>query len=162
MIPPEWEINVRTLTTRRIDLALIISKLIVASIFLLIYIRLLWRLAKAENDERRWPAVIVIVLTAFFLLSPTLQPWYLIWLLPLLCFNGAASEYALVQELILPLWILSATVFLSYEVLENYIRSGVWQEPSWVKWVEYGIPALVFCRLHFNKRTNPSLNPTLQ
>lgn len=162
MIPPDWEISARTLTTRRIDLALIISKLIVGSIFLLGYIRLLLRFVRAENDEWHWPAAMVIVLAAFFLLSPTLQPWYLIWLLPLLCFNAKPSEYAPAREMIVPLWILSATVFLSYWVLEDYLRAGVWQEPSWVRWVEYGLPALVFCRIYFNKRTNPSLNSTRQ
>jgi hypothetical protein len=144
MIPPGWEINTETLTTRRIDLALNLAKTISGAIFLFIYSRLLWRLAKAEGGDRHWPAIIIIILVAFFLLSPTLQPWYLIWLLPFLCLREMLGEYALVRRMISPLWMLSATVFLSYSVLENYIGSGVWQEPSWVKWVEYGIPLLSF------------------
>jgi hypothetical protein len=67
----------------------------------------------------------------FFLLSPTVQPWYLLWILPLLC---------LVRQ---PGWITwSATIFLAYWILDGYARTGLWHESSWVKWVEYGVAGL--------------------
>jgi len=139
-----------------------------------------------------WIIIFIFVLAAFFLLSPTLQPWYLLWLLPLLCLSGILDQRKVLslsirtspegslsgrnqispqrhkvhkenptgvtfvsfvplwcknfctdltlKKLMLPLWIFSATVFLSYFVLENYLQSGLWQEPDWVQWVEYGIP----------------------
>ncbi len=139
MIPSGWDITIEALTTRRIDLALIISKAICGGVFMFVYARLLWRTFKFGISEADWMAVFVVMLSAFFLLSPTLQPWYLIWLLPFLC-PRLESRVTLYQSLITPLWLLSATVFLSYWVLENYVQSGVWQEPEWVKWVEYGIP----------------------
>jgi hypothetical protein len=27
--------------------------------------------------------------------------------------------------------------------LDSYARTGLWQEPAWVKWVEYGVAGLV-------------------
>jgi hypothetical protein len=123
MIPPSWEINADTLITRRVDLALHIVKAIAGAV---------------------WLTIAVIILAAFFLLSPTLQPWYLIWLLPLLALCEASNELKFCQPLISALWALSATVFLSYWVVENYIQVGIWREPAWVKWVEYGFPIIIW------------------
>jgi hypothetical protein len=72
------------------------------------------------------------VLGVIFLLSPTVQPWYLLWILPLLC---------LVRH---PGWMAwSATIFLAYWILDGYARAGVWQELSWVKWMEYGVAGMI-------------------
>jgi len=191
MIPSGWEINDVVMTTRRIDLALLISKILCGGIFAFIYLRLLWQMFKSKSaDELDWIIVFISILAAFFLLAPTLQPWYLLWLLPLLCLGGILDQHKILslptrtspegplsgrnqtspqrhkvhkenfvsfvplwcknfcffstdltlKRLTLSLGIFSATVFLSYFVLENYLQSGVWQEPGWVKWVEYGIP----------------------
>lgn len=147
MIPAHWEISPQVYVTRRIDLALIIAKLIVGALFLFIYLRLLLRGIKSKilpQAAGHWFAILIIILAAFFLLSPTLQPWYLLWLLPLLCFKDGMPVNASSSTLILPLWILSATVFLSYNVLANYLPSSLWHEPLWVRWVEYGIPCGVW------------------
>jgi hypothetical protein len=146
MIPPSWEITAETLTTRRIDLALHIVKAITGAVFMLIYVRLLREQIKTEASSRTdagWLVIVIIILAAFFLLSPTLQPWYLIWLLPLLAIREAMNELEFCQPLISALLALSATVFLSYWVLEGYIQFGVWHEPAWVKWVEYGFPLII-------------------
>ena len=143
MIPSGWEINDVVMTTRRIDLALAISKTICGGIFALIYLRLLWRMFKSKSaNALDGISVLISILTAFFLLSPTLQPWYWLWLLPLLCLSKICffCTALTLKRLMPPLWIFSATVFLSYFVLENYFQSGVWRQPGWVKWVEYGIP----------------------
>jgi hypothetical protein len=193
MIPPDWEISEVTLTTRRIDLALIISKIVVGLIFALIYIRVLLQILRpkaASAIKASWPAIVIAIFAAFFLLSPTLQPWYLLWILPLLCMTQTSrnqtgekvSQPALPQaslprrrpglaglpvnqltgqlanrptfcsfckilapeRIISPLWILSATIFLSYWVLVDYIQFGVWHEPGWVKWIEFGIPLVIW------------------
>ena len=162
MIPSGWDITIEALTTRRIDLALIISKAICGGVFMFVYVRLLWRTFKSGNSDAAWVAVFIIILSAFFLLSPTLQPWYLIWLLPFLCLR-LESRVTICQSLITPLGLLSATVFLSYWVLEGYHQFGVWQEAGWVKWVEYGIPfgawlwmsdQFLILKAHFKKNPN--------
>ncbi len=68
----------------------------------------------------------VVVLAA--LLAPTLHPWYLLWLLPLLTFALA------------PAWILlSGTVVLSY--VDLAAGRDALQGPSLMAWLEYA-PAL--------------------
>ena len=69
---------------------------------------------------------VFVILGAHLLLSPTLHPWYLVWILPFL---------ALFPN---PAWLLfSGLVFLAYEVLIEYSRSGTWTEQEWVKWAQY-------------------------
>ncbi len=69
---------------------------------------------------------------AFVLLTPTLHPWYVVWLIPFLVFYRH------------PAWIaFSLLVALSYHVLIQYDARGVWEEAMWVRWVEFGGLALV-------------------
>jgi hypothetical protein len=161
MIPPTWDINAETLTTRRIDLALIIAKFIVGFIFAFIYIRVLrWqtRLENPSGISASWPAIVIIILAAFFILSPTLQPWYLIWLLPVLCVGNSMDEFKFGKQIVFALWILSVTVFISYWVLEGYVKTGVWHQSGWVKWIEYGLPFLVWIKATSVRMPNRFLN----
>ena len=82
---------------------------------------------------------VFLVVAAYLLLTPTMHPWYLLWLLPFIPFFPK------------PAWlVLSWSAFLAYEVLDRYRSGGDWVEESWVRWVEYGpvyllllLPALV-------------------
>lgn len=66
------------------------------------------------------------ILGAYLLLTPTLHPWYLMWVLPFLALFPS------------PAWLLfSGLVFLAYEVLGTYSKTGVWEEQPWVLWAEY-------------------------
>lgn len=81
-----------------------------------------------------------MILGAHLLLSPTLHPWYLLWVLPFLPFFPS------------PAWIyLSGASLLAYNVLDRYHASGVWLEDPWVKWVEY-LPFLVFVGINWLRR----------
>lgn len=68
------------------------------------------------------------ILTGLFLwLTPTMHPWYLIWILPFLVFYRN------------PAWLVFTCLSaVSYKVLVRYSVEGIWQEELWVKWVEYG------------------------
>ena len=60
------------------------------------------------------------------LLTSTLYPWYLLWLLPFLCFYPQRA------------WILlTGLIMLSYYVLIRYAAEGVWEESWWVRLVIY-------------------------
>ncbi len=174
MIPADWQISPEAIHSRRIDLVLLITKGIMAVVFAYCYFRA-WRNAKNEfavTGMVNWPQLTLAILAAFFLLSPTLQPWYLLWILPLLCIplgtahaalrffknefpkgrknnQNGISGLMLIENFTLSrfkvfLWLLSGTVFLSYWVLYTYWFEGLWQEQTWVKWVEFGLPALIF------------------
>ena len=67
-----------------------------------------------------------ILLAAHLLLSPTLHPWYLLWVLPFLPFFPNIG------------WLyLSAATLLAYNVLDGFQATGEWHEDAWVKWVQY-------------------------
>ena len=59
----------------------------------------------------------------FLVLTPTLHPWYVVWIVPFLCFYGNRG------------WIAtSGLIVLGYAVLIAYRESGDWSEPPWVVW----------------------------
>lgn len=74
------------------------------------------------------PIQAAYLLTGLFLwLTPTLHPWYCVWMLPFLVFYRS------------PAWLtFTGLVVLSYHVLIRYQAEGVWEEAAWVKGVEYG------------------------
>ncbi len=65
-------------------------------------------------------------LGGFLLLTPTLHPWYLCWIVPfLVIFPNRAWIY------------FTGSVFLSYMILKGYVETGVWQENIAVQLAEY-------------------------
>jgi hypothetical protein len=69
---------------------------------------------------------VLMIFTAFFLLAPTLYPWYLTLIIPLLVFDPNLS-----------LKLFSGLIFMSYLVLYQYHEKKIWLEQTWVLWVEY-------------------------
>jgi len=139
LLPENWIINLmikpqgfspdpETLASRGTDLALHISKFFVAAIFSSIFVNYLLRFKKDLTKEGNvWIFKLgLILLGTFFLLSPILHPWYLCWILPFLVIVPSRA------------WILlTGLIGLSYWILIDYTRLGIWQESLWVKWFEY-------------------------
>jgi hypothetical protein len=129
MIKPQgFTIDTATLTTRRIDLALNISKFIVAVIFAGTFGYYLKRFNKELASQGNvWIFKLgLILLGTIFLLSPTVHPWYLCWLVPFLAIVPNRA------------WILlTGLVGLSYWTLIDSTKLGGGQESLWVKWAEY-------------------------
>lgn len=64
---------------------------------------------------------------AFLLLTPTLHPWYALWILPFLAFYRR------------PAWVaFTLLIPVSYHVLIQYQATGVWEEAMWPRWVLFG------------------------
>ena len=94
-------------------------RLICMSLF---FSTLFYKLYK-ESDPLR---IAFSILCAFLIFTPTLHPWYLLWIIPFFCVFPTIS------------WItFSCVIFLAYNVLTNYKLSGIWNEESWVLWCEY-------------------------
>jgi hypothetical protein len=73
------------------------------------------------------------VIGVFLFLTPTLHPWYVVWVVPFLCFYGNRG------------WIaLSGLIVLAYQVLIRYHATGVWEEETWVRWVIFFSAAAVW------------------
>ncbi len=73
---------------------------------------------------------------ALLLLSPVVNPWYLVWLLPFAAIHPSAWA-----------WMASAAVLLSYVTGLNLadVRLGAYEQPVWVRPLEYGLIALALC-----------------
>jgi len=89
-----------------------------------------------------------MTLGAYILLSPTMHPWYLLWILPFLPFFPS------------PAWMLfSGLVFLAYEVLIGYSSTGIWHENPWIMWAQYAPFYLLLGTTTFYRRVIRSRAP---
>ena len=112
--------------------ALRFAQMLVLLIFTCLLALLYSRLRQQEeNDLLLWRYSFWLT-GAFLLLTPTMHPWYLTWVLPFLCFFRSAG------------WILlTGTAILARSVYIGYEATGVWQEIGWIKPVEYVFPYLL-------------------
>ena len=79
--------------------------------------------AQRERDIARYA---YLVIGCALVVSPTVYPWYLIWIMPLLCLFPNRA------------WIgFSGLVMLSYGVWDVYNESGAWFVPTWLLAIEY-------------------------
>ena len=79
--------------------------------------------ARREHDPVRY---LYLVTGCALVVSPTVYPWYLLWMVPLLCIYPNRA------------WIaFTGLVALSYAVWVEYDRSGAWRVPTWLLAVEY-------------------------
>jgi len=112
--------------------SLLVSKTVVLLVFLCFLTYLYSRsLQQEENDLLLWRYSFWLT-GAFLLLSPTVHPWYLTWVLPFLCFFRSAG------------WILlTGTAILARSVYIGYEATGVWKEIWWIRLCEYAPPYLL-------------------
>jgi hypothetical protein len=81
------------------------------------------------------------------LLTTTVQPWYLIWLIPFLCFHFSRA------------WLLlTGLIMLSYHILIRYSAEGIWAESLWIKLAIY-VPFFALLIFDSLKRTSKSKQP---
>ncbi len=67
-----------------------------------------------------------VLLGGYLVLTPTVQPWYLVWVIPFLCLYPN------------PAWILlSGLAALSYHVVIGFVLTECWHEETWVRFVQY-------------------------
>jgi len=115
--------------------ALLVSKAMAATIFLGFLAYLVYSYSRAARQDDKDLLLLKYsfwLAGAFLLLSPTVHPWYLTWVLPFLCVFPSAG------------WItLTGTVILARSVYIAYEAAGVWQEIWWARLAEYGPPFLL-------------------
>jgi len=83
---------------------------------------LLWW-GRRESDPVRF---LLGAFSAMALLTPVLHPWYVLWLVPFLCFWRVPAVIA-----------LTGTVLLAYTVWPTYLAEGTWRVPLWARLLEY-------------------------
>lgn len=65
------------------------------------------------------------------LFSPTLHPWYFLWILPFAALTLSK-----------PWLLVTGTILISYVVVGRAFDTGQWTEISWIRFAEYGPPLL--------------------
>lgn len=80
----------------------------------------------AAHRERDIARYAFLVIGCALVVSPTVYPWYMIWIMPLLCLFPSR-----------PWIIFSGLVMLSYGVWSVYHQSGQWLIPQWMLVFEY-------------------------
>ena len=86
-----------------------------------------WTTVRRYRPER----ALFWILGAGMLLTPTLHPWYVLWMLPLAALRASR-----------PWILLSGLAFLGYFGLDAYRLTGSWPQPGWLRLLLWG-PMLV-------------------
>lgn len=81
-----------------------------------------WLLVRRES----LPMTLLGLLGAALLVSPVVHPWYVLWIVPFLCFFQTPASLA---------W--NATVVLSYTVLTRFRMAGIWELSPTLQALEY-------------------------
>jgi hypothetical protein len=77
-------------------------------------------------------AFCTVALGGWLLLTPTLHPWYVLWVVPLVAVGAS------------PAWLVLAMLSpLGYEPLGRWLSGGAWQDPIWTRALEHGLTWIV-------------------
>ncbi|MCA8959393.1 MAG: DUF2029 domain-containing protein [Planctomycetes bacterium] len=76
--------------------------------------------------------VALVMALGFVLLTPTLHPWYVLWLLPFAAMEGSLAGV-----------VLASTVLFAYEIHLEWWAHAKWTESPWVRPFEWALPALI-------------------
>lgn len=110
------------------EVAFAAAKLIAGGLFGLVCLWCWWRARTLEG-------ALGPMLTALFLVSPVVHPWYLLWLLPLAALRWGDADRPPWAGPVL-LWGLTA--WIAYLPRPDYLRTGQWVEAIGWRWLEYG------------------------
>lgn len=123
-------------------------------IFGVIYLFLLIRFRSGNSGDEVEKAPLDLVYGSFFLVSPVINPWYLLWLLPFVMLRPKAWSV-----------IALAVVSLSYATGLN-LGDGSLEEfeiPVWIKWMEAGFVGLgVLYSTLYHSRANGCLEDGIE
>ena len=89
------------------------------------------------------------VFAFFFLMSPVIHPWYLLWILPLIPFVWSQFGY----QASLPIIWWSITSLVAYDARISLLTTGVWKSEPALVWFEYGGLLIVFLLMRFQRRS---------
>ncbi len=109
------------------NLAIFLCKVTVAIVLLVAIFYLLADKRWGSTDSARLDGMsrIFIVMGLMFLLSPVQNPWYLVWLVPFLCFFPRKS------------WILLTGLMGLYYLSFYFDYQDIRQYKRWIPWFEY-------------------------
>ena len=124
-----WEYNAAVYHVLSMALPAANARLLCGAIFVVMYLVYVRNYRASGQTNIRGD----ILLGGLLILSPVINPWYLLWILP----------FASLNRDIWP-WVASGAVLLSYFTGLNMDDPslGSYEQAKWVKWVEFGMIAL--------------------
>ncbi len=119
-----------------------IIRILAGTIMLIVFIwsiKQAWKLNQPGNEslaaQRSLVRLSLVPLGTYLILSPTVHPWYLTWLLPFLpFFIPAKDDSPKLWYWLVPFVYFSLAVVFSYLA---YYNPGEVKVPNWVLWLEY-------------------------
>ncbi len=126
----EFEFNSALYGLVRLGLPAYGAKILLGMAFIgmaAVYFSHYWRLGNRCLPRGDW------LFGGLLIISPVINPWYLLWLMPFTCVYPS-----------LVIWVASAAVLLSYATGLNLDVSGLapYEHPVWIRPVEFGIIGL--------------------
>ncbi len=118
-------------------------RLVRICLFSLLLLSALWAWRKPVNPVRATG----LLLGMFLVLSPTLHPWYVTWVVPFIPFGGSRPW----------LWLV-LTVPLTYTVLPGWKLDGVWELSPWIR-AGIAVPVLLLLFSAFRPDSIESRRP---
>jgi hypothetical protein len=118
----------------------------------ILWLAIAWAVIRRERDSLRGTSALI---GAWLVLSPTLHPWYLCWILPYLALGSPTMKSRAW------LWLILVAPLL-YWPLEAWQRAGVWSEPVWL-WPLVALPffALLVGASSEDRRGRARLHPSI-
>ena len=142
IMPDAWKAELLTIPLRWLEsdpswAAFLVARFLTALAFFLILAVLVWR-AKLSTDPATWLRIAFLILAWFWLLSPTQNPWYWTWALPLVMFARSKAWLAvsgLAMTYYLRFWL---TYHWPDQPVLGTPYSGATFFDLVVTWIEYG------------------------
>ncbi len=142
IVPEEWKIRLLAgippaAHADPARVAFLVARFVTAGVFLAILAALVWR-ARLSEDPRVWLRAAFLALAWLWLLSPTQNPWYWIWALPLVTFARSKAWLA-VSGLTM---IYYLRFWLAYHWPDQPVLGTPYSGAAFfdfvVPWIEYG------------------------
>ena len=131
------------------------SRLILLLVFVLVVASSWWKLYRREANLSSMVHSCISILLLFLLLTPTLHPWYALYLVAFLPLAATPATIA-----------ISWSVLLSYQVVAAYQLSGVWLESSLLSFYIFLAPVVASLLMGglslWRKRCPPRCQPRCQ
>ena len=117
--------------------AFLVTRFVTTAIFLLIALRLAWY-TRLSDDPNLWLRAAFLTLAWLWLLSPTQNPWYWIWALPLVMF-APSRAWLVISGLVLMYYL---RFWFSYHWPDIPVPGTIYQGKAFfdyvVTWLEFG------------------------
>jgi len=106
----------------------LVSKMILGTAFVIFYGILIFRhyVKSFGNQKINILRAAYLITSVLLLVSPTLHPWYVVWIIPFLCFYPNPGWF-----------IFSGLVLLTYSILPEYRSTGIWHERDSIILIQY-------------------------